>query len=211
MVGLKCEPGCTCARHKTRGGSKKCLPGCTCWHHRLGPDPEWVDRVAPTGSPEYKRRHRVVARELGKASFQNCAAHEERGVIQRAGQWARIHTETGEDPQADYVPLCTLCHDRYDERTSPCSPGCSCGRHKPGNRRRTGSKPCDPGCTCGKHRHRIVSDKTRAKLSESLAGREVSSETRAKQSEAARARIGRECQPGCSCGKHRRKSDAEAP
>jgi hypothetical protein len=40
--------------------------------------------------------------------------HAEDGTTKQARDWARIHTEDGEDVWSDYVPLCRPCHIAYD-------------------------------------------------------------------------------------------------
>jgi hypothetical protein len=54
--------------------------------------------------------HKRVTRRQGPASTHQCVR-----CPQRARDWARIHTEDGQDPWADYVPLCRPCHRRYDQ------------------------------------------------------------------------------------------------
>lgn len=50
-----------------------------------------------------------VTRRRGPASAHQCARCPARGR-----DWARVHTEDGQDPWADYVPLCRPCHRHYD-------------------------------------------------------------------------------------------------
>lgn len=38
----------------------------------------------------------------------------EHGTEKAAREWAQVHTESGEDPWADFIPLCRRCHFRYD-------------------------------------------------------------------------------------------------
>ena len=58
----------------------------------------------------YHRQLRRVYRTRGKASAHLCA--DECG--RQATDWAHIHTESGEDPWADFLPLSGHCHARYD-------------------------------------------------------------------------------------------------
>ena len=116
-------------------------------------------KLAPTNSYEYRLLHKRVYRARGKAS-----AHECSGCLARARDWARIHTESGHDPWADYVPLCRACHIRYD------GTGRAVGASN--NRRcevqiRTSHREAIGAAHLGK----TVSAETRAKLSASLKGR----------------------------------------
>ncbi|MGW4525160.1 NUMOD3 domain-containing DNA-binding protein [Amycolatopsis sp. NPDC004378] len=72
------------------------------------------------------------------------------------------------------------------------------------NRTVLGSRSCEPGCVCGRHRSHPHTSETRAKISASKMGHTVSDEARAKMSARAKARGGRRCPPGCTCGRHRR-------
>lgn len=62
----------------------------------------------------YHSLHKRVARALGSARLQKCVRCAEKGIDKQASDWARIHTESGEDPWTDYVPLCRPCHIFYD-------------------------------------------------------------------------------------------------
>jgi hypothetical protein len=65
----------------------------------------------------YNRRHRLVRRVRGLASTYLCIRCAEDGIEKPALEWATIHGETGEDPWADYVPLCKPCHCYYDRES----------------------------------------------------------------------------------------------
>lgn len=99
-----CPAGCTCDRHKPRI-PRKCPPDCTCGHHSR---PDLGDGNG------YMNLHRRVRQLRGKAAEHACAKHAELRVIKPARDWAQIHRTDGKDPWADYVPLCTSCHRRYD-------------------------------------------------------------------------------------------------
>lgn len=58
----------------------------------------------------YDARHYRVKRVRGPASAHQCVR-----CPAQARDWAQIHTEDGEDPWADYVPLCKSCHLVYDQ------------------------------------------------------------------------------------------------
>lgn len=60
----------------------------------------------------YRNRHRAVQKAQGKATEHVCVRCPEPAI-----NWATIHGETGDDPWADYVPLCGRCHSIYDGRT----------------------------------------------------------------------------------------------
>lgn len=114
MGAIFCESGCTCRRHG-------CLPGCTCGRHqrriRLGTrvsDPTYAGKIASYGTREYYRRHDRLRRERGDPGLNPCERCWDYGIGDVAKEWSRIHTETGEDPWADYVALCKPCHNRYD-------------------------------------------------------------------------------------------------
>lgn len=54
--------------------------------------------------------HKRVVIYRGPASAHQCV-----GCLAQAAEWATVHGETGQDPWADYVPLCIRCHQRYDD------------------------------------------------------------------------------------------------
>jgi len=58
----------------------------------------------------YTARHQRLHWHRGKASAHSCYR-----CSNRAEEWAQIHTEDGEDPWSDYVPLCKACHANYDK------------------------------------------------------------------------------------------------
>jgi hypothetical protein len=114
---------------------------------------------APANSYEYMLLHKRVYRARGKAS-----AHECSGCPARARDWARVHTESGHDPWADYVPLCRACHIRYDETGRAVAVS--------NNRRRELQIRASHREAIGAaHLGKTVSAETRAKLSASLKGR----------------------------------------
>jgi len=55
----------------------------------------------------YQRMQCVKNR--GKANEYLCAKCD-----RKAKDWAHIHGESGDDPWADFVPLCRRCHMQYD-------------------------------------------------------------------------------------------------
>lgn len=59
----------------------------------------------------YRRMHRLVNRQRGPARVHDCS----RCLVRKAHVWAQVHTETGLDPWADYLPLCKSCHCIYDQ------------------------------------------------------------------------------------------------
>jgi hypothetical protein len=63
----------------------------------------------PARLPSYLQRRRCVDVQ-GKASNYICV----RCMRKPARDWAHVHTESGEDPWADFVPLCRSCHIKYD-------------------------------------------------------------------------------------------------
>lgn len=76
---------------------------------------ELSDRLGWKGSAAGKTaRHRRVSVRRGKASTHPCARCSEYGVGRQAREWAQIHETDGNDPWADFVPLCRRCHFRYD-------------------------------------------------------------------------------------------------
>lgn len=62
-----------------------------------------------------RQRYRCVA-VRGKASKYQCVRCAENGSAKQACDWAHLHTETGNDPWADFVPLCRSCHKLYDSK-----------------------------------------------------------------------------------------------
>jgi len=114
---------------------------------------------AVPNSYEYMLLHKRVYRARGKAS-----AHECSGCPARARDWARVHTESGHDPWADYVALCRACHIRYDETGLAVAAS--------NNRRREIQIRTSHREAIGaSHVGKTVSAETRAKLSASLKGR----------------------------------------
>lgn len=99
---MKCAPGCTCGRHR----SKKCLPGCECGRHRGN---EFTDKVNGFNTV-YFNRHTAVRRARGRAAEQVCVKCDG-----SAAHWAMVHGTDGSDPWVDFVPLCISCHHAYDK------------------------------------------------------------------------------------------------
>lgn len=62
----------------------------------------------------YSTIHHRVFDKRGSAKDQICVKHAELGENIRADEWAQVHGTDGEDPWADYVPLCISCHRIYD-------------------------------------------------------------------------------------------------
>lgn len=56
-----------------------------------------------------------LRRTRGPASNHLCVRCAEDGKEVRAAEWALVHGESGADPWADYVPLCSVCHKQYDK------------------------------------------------------------------------------------------------
>lgn len=79
---------------------KRCVDGCTCGLHR-----------GAVFRDSYESRHNRLNRARGSAAKHLCARCEQ----VPAKNWAAIHTEDGDDPWADYVPLCLVCHRAYDK------------------------------------------------------------------------------------------------
>ena len=74
-----------------------------------------AERAGYKGTAAEKHaRHRRVHIRRGKARDYPCARCSEYGVGRRALEWAQVHGTDGEDPWADYLPLCRRCHFRYD-------------------------------------------------------------------------------------------------
>jgi hypothetical protein len=62
----------------------------------------------------YSTRHWRLRTQRGLASDHPCVKGAELGVGEQAQDWAQIHGEDGEDPWADYVPMCRRHHMEYD-------------------------------------------------------------------------------------------------
>jgi hypothetical protein len=75
-----------------------------------------VSRAKAWDDPNYLKKHKRVYRERGKAASFSCVKHAELGQEVQARDWAQIHETDGEDPWADYIPLCRSCHLKYDDR-----------------------------------------------------------------------------------------------
>lgn len=65
--------------------------------------------------PVYHHRHYLVRKARGPAKLHDCVRCIENEITKPAAHWALIHGETGDDPWADYVPLCQSCHFTYDQ------------------------------------------------------------------------------------------------
>lgn len=63
----------------------------------------------------YDARHYRMKRALGRAAAHSCVKCVETGVTKPAREWAQVHGTDGENPQADYIPLCARCHRGYDK------------------------------------------------------------------------------------------------
>lgn len=130
----------------------------------------------------YSALHKRVYAARGPARDHQCVR-----CPAQAQQWARVHTEDGTDPWADYVPMCYICHRAYDDpakhwRGQQLSPE---HRAKIGDSNRG-----KPG--------RVWADDEKARVSASLKGRPSptrgmrhSDETRAKMRAAHARRLGK--------------------
>ena len=58
----------------------------------------------------YQTLHTRLRTQRGNANQHQCVR-----CPAQARDWARIHTEDGEDIWADYVPMCRRCHINYDQ------------------------------------------------------------------------------------------------
>jgi hypothetical protein len=134
-MGAKCADGCSCGRHSAPH------PGGTRPEARSPVDLEELRLLAPVLSQQeiaaalgvtrkvvqsrmreagiqgrarvlsrtHAAKHKRLRKTRGKASDHQCARCDN-----AARDWAQVHAENGEDPWADYVPLCRSCHVRYD-------------------------------------------------------------------------------------------------
>ena len=73
-------------------------------------------RTAPDPN-SYSALHNRVLRARGPAKTYECVHCLEDDIHTPARDWATIHGLDGTDPWEDYVPLCKLCHNRYDYGT----------------------------------------------------------------------------------------------
>jgi len=78
---------------------------------------------------EYDARHYRMKRVRGRAALHPCVKCSGNGIEKPAREWAWIHDTDGEDPWADYLPLCARCHRRYD-RNGHWGPHSEESRHK---------------------------------------------------------------------------------
>lgn len=62
-------------------------------------------------STEYHAVHLRIRTARGRAAEYECVR-----CPRQAQEWARVHTESGLDLWADYVPLCRWCHRKYDHQ-----------------------------------------------------------------------------------------------
>lgn len=92
------------------------------------------------GDQAYHTLHKRVARTLGSARLQLCVRCQEKDITRKASDWARIHSETGQDPWTDYIPLCRPCHIAYD--------GINNGDPQIGQRR-AAQQQAKPSCPAG--------------------------------------------------------------
>jgi hypothetical protein len=139
--GKACPPGCTCKKHEVR----KCPPDCTCGHHGLrketcpkcgGPRVRQKDGTTvciPCRRVAQRDRNRRTGRVSGKGpgSRQREQTHCING-----------HEFTPENTRLDKdgYRICRECSRDSKRRMRLNSPG--------------GGKPCPPDCTCGRHRPR---------------------------------------------------------
>jgi hypothetical protein len=139
--GKACPPGCTCKKHEAR----KCPPDCTCGHHGLrketcpkcgGPRTRQKDGTSvciPCRRVAQRDRDRRTGRVSGKGT----------GSRQREQtQCVNGHEFTPENTRLDKdgYRVCRECSRDSKRRRRLNSPG--------------GGKPCPPGCTCGRHQRK---------------------------------------------------------
>jgi hypothetical protein len=111
-----------------------------------------------TATSEYVRIHKRIYKARGKASGQQCVR-----CPKQAHDWARIHGQDGQDPWADYVPMCRSCHIRYDGINEAV-------RTANQNRRGVPLTPEHRAAIARSRAGHAVSPATRAKISAALAG-----------------------------------------
>lgn len=108
-MSRKCEPGCTCGRHKTQS----CQPGCTCGRHQIPRCEEGCQCYRHRGGifdpNNYAGNHVRVRETRGKAAERDCV---DCGKV--AAEWSHTHDTDPTDPQ-NYSPRCNKCHRVYDE------------------------------------------------------------------------------------------------
>lgn len=149
-----------------------CEVGCTCRRHR--------GKIFTADTYQYN--HSRVKKERGRAAEYTCVRCD-----RSAENWAQVHDSTGTDPWGDFMPLCMVCHNAYDEVGKRQE-----GREVPEEWRlrisaaargrkaspETRAKLSAASTTKGKKRPPEVV----AKISATLKGHSVSAEARAKQS-----------------------------
>lgn len=113
MVGRKCEPGCTCSRHKNgRYKREPCSPGCTCGKHSpkrtYGPRPiETREKISQALSGRKNKPHSAETRKkIGDAHRGRKHSDEFRAQCRerQLGKGSGSYMDNG------YVFL-TMCYD----------------------------------------------------------------------------------------------------
>lgn len=158
----KCEPGCTCNRHKGTyfAGGKACPPGCTCKKHegrKCPPDCTCGShRLRKETCPECGGPR--VRQKDGTSVCIPCRRVRQREYARRTGR------VTGEGPgsRERAKTHCPADHEYTPENTYVMKSGervCrACSQERKRRRRLNtpggGKKLCPPGCACGRHRRK---------------------------------------------------------
>lgn len=123
--------------------------------------------------------------KLSRTSLVN-EAHTQQVEVHRAGCHCSS-CEPEEHKERSQRTNLTTPHKRH-RKSSPCPPGCHCGRH----RSKRVYKPCPPGCTCRRHDQSGKIKGAKHCAPDCTCGRHSPKHPR-----------NNKCEPGCTCGKHR--------
>lgn len=154
MAGLKCEPGCTCSRHKVSderkaklaAPRKKCEPGCTCSRHKRVMSAEHKANIAAANKarqgesrrcPEGCTCNRHQGRYFGGSKKGRKLSEQAKINISEAAG-SRTYSEGQREKLSDAMKA-----HRVDEAWE--------ARRKKSLREALLGTECPQDCTCGKH------------------------------------------------------------
>lgn len=155
MAGMKCEPGCTCSRHKVSdelkvkraSPRKKCEPGCTCSRHKRILTPEHKAKIAAANAARKGESHKCP---------EGCTCNRHQGRYFGGSKKGRKFSEQAKANIAqgarnrDYTAevAVQLSEAMLTHREDPDWEA----KRADALREALTGKECPLGCTCGKHR-----------------------------------------------------------
>lgn len=181
---MKCEPGCTCSRHKVSdelrakraAPRKKCEPGCTCSRHQRVMSDEHKANIAKANAARRGESHKCP---------EGCTCNRHQGRYWGGAKLGRVISEQGRKKLSEGALRRVRTPEELEKlaalmRANHADPEWEANRLEALVEACTGVV-CPDGCTCEKHSERV-----RQALADARLGSTLSEETKAKIGKASR-------------------------